>query len=249
MRQPVIMVVSRKKLILVVLITFFLLFVMVCSFHSNILVKRTTVDLRKPLIVLDPGHGGIDGGANKDGFLEKDINLEITKRLENLLEEKGYKVVMTREKDISLDHLDQSSSSRHRRDLNARVQIINRSQPKFFLSIHVNCNFNKPNTSGSIVFYSEKYNESRLLATNIQEALNKVVVNGMNRRAHQPQESQFYILIHSNVPGVIIETAFLSNPEERRLLETDKFLDDLVMAIVLGVTDYLSEVDGSHKLL
>jgi N-acetylmuramoyl-L-alanine amidase len=103
------------------------------------------------IIVVDPGHGGVDGGASRNGILEKDINLDIAVKLKSILENKGYKVLLTREQDVSLDSLDHSGLSRHARDLRARVNIINTSGAQLFLSIHVNC-ISNGSADGSFVF-------------------------------------------------------------------------------------------------
>ncbi|MFZ5975009.1 MAG: N-acetylmuramoyl-L-alanine amidase family protein [Bacillota bacterium] len=166
------------------------------------------LDFDSAIIVIDPGHGGIDGGTNKDGLLEKDVNLVIAKKLKALMEKKGYTVIMTREEDISLDSLDDSNGSKHQRDLNARANIINNSNARLFLSIHVDCNLKKPDTNGSIVFYNDKFPQSKALAYCIQRALNSVIANGKNRMTHDPQQADFFILRNSEIPGVIIEVYF-----------------------------------------
>lgn len=193
------------------------------------------------IIVIDPGHGGIDGGASKDGLLEKDVNLDISKKLKSYLEIRGFKVFMTREEDVSLDGLISSGGSRHQRDLNARVNIINNSNAQLFLSIHVNCNLKKPQTDGSIVFYSDKYLQNKTLAYSIQRALNEIKCNGKSRTIHDPQKANFFILSYSNIPGVIIETSFISNTEERQLLTKDEYRDELAKGIYNGVEQYISE--------
>lgn len=198
-------------------------------------------DSQNGIIVIDPGHGGIDGGANKDGLLEKDVNLDISKKLKSYLEIKGYKIIMTRDEDVSLDSLCKSGGSRHQKDLNARVNIINNCNAQLFLSVHVNCNLKNPKTEGSIVFYSDKYLENKTLAYSIQRALNGIIFNGRSRDIHDPQKANFFILSHSNIPGVIIETSFISNMEERQLLTKDEFRDELAKGICTGVEKYLSK--------
>ncbi len=80
------------------------------------------------------------------------MNLDISRKLKSILEQKGHKIIMTRDEDVSLESLDNTKRSRHVRDLNARAQIINSSNAQLFLSIHVNCNIKKPSTDGAIVF-------------------------------------------------------------------------------------------------
>lgn len=199
-------------------------------------------DPQSGIIVIDPGHGGIDGGANQDGILEKDINLAIAKKLRSELEQKGYKVVMTREEDVSLDELDDSGSgSRHQRDLNARLNTINNSNAQLFISIHVNCNLIRPATDGSIVFYNEKYPQNRQLAYLLQRSLNGMIVDGVRRTVHDPQSSDYFLLKHSKVPGVIAETAFISNTTERRHLTEEAFQEQLAEALAAGIEKYLTD--------
>ncbi|NSW89547.1 MAG: N-acetylmuramoyl-L-alanine amidase [Firmicutes bacterium] len=242
MRKVKIVVLNKKIVCLTALITFVILFMSVLLFiYLANLPSNIFVDPKSGIIVIDPGHGGIDGGANKDGILEKEINLSISKKLRILLEQKGYKVIMTREEDVSLDSLDNSSRSRHQRDLNARVNIINSSNAQLFLSIHVNCNLKKPTTDGSIVFYSDKFWQNKVLAYCIQRSLNGMIVNGKKRTIHDPQQANFFILSYSNVPGVIVETAFISNTEERKLLTKEEFREEIAKAISNGVERYLNE--------
>jgi N-acetylmuramoyl-L-alanine amidase len=204
------------------------------------------IDPESGIIVIDPGHGGIDGGTNKDGVLEKEINLDIGKKLKVLLDQKGYNVIMTREEDVSLDEKDNSSKSRHQRDLNARANVINNSNAQLFLSIHVNCNLKKPSTDGSIVFYSDRYEQNKLLALCIQRPLNNMKINKENRTVHNPVEAEYFVLEHSNIPGVIVETAFISNKKERQEITKDTFRQEIAEAIDVGVEQYLKE---SKKVL
>ena len=161
------------------------------------------------------------------------------------MEKKGFHVIMSREEDTSLESLDTSGQTRHKRDLNARVNAINNSGAAMFLSIHVDCNFKKPSTSGSIVFYNDKLPENETIAYSIQRALNNITVNGKKRTMHDPQSSNYYLVRNAQVPGVIVETAFLSNEEERKLLLSDAFCEQLAEAISEGVETYLKESGSS----
>lgn len=199
-------------------------------------------DPQSGIIVIDAGHGGIDGGACRDGILEKDINLSIAMKLKAVLEDRGYTVVMTREEDISLDTLDRSSQNRHRRDLAARTAIINGSNAELFVSIHVNYYSRRPSADGSIVFYGDYFPQNKIMALCIQRALNGIVVNEEKRTVHDPREGDYYLLNHSQVPGVIVETAFLTNAAERKLLCEDAFHDRLARAIALGIEQYFSQI-------
>lgn len=193
----------------------------------------------KTIIVVDPGHGGVDGGTSGGNLLEKDVNLAISMKLKALLEQKGYTAVLTREADVSLDGLNQSSPSRHLRDLNARVGIINSSGARLFLSVHVNSMVADPSQSGSLVFYSRESRESRMLAYFIQDALNRAKAEGVVRRKNDPLPGRYYLLVGTLVPGVIIETAYITNPAELALLATESFQQQLAEAIAAGADAFL----------
>lgn len=199
-------------------------------------------------VVIDPGHGGIDGGAAMGGLLEKDINLEIATRVKAYLEQMGYLVVLTRDKDISLDNLNNSSESRHLRDLIARVNIINNSHAQLFLSVHVNCFKTNLNADGSIIFYNERFKANKPLAYALQRALNDILINGEKRSVHDPQKNtEYYLLNKTRIPGVIIETAFISNKYEQQLLGEDSFKDEIAKAIVNGVKNHFSEIKNVSR--
>lgn len=198
-------------------------------------------DPKNGLIVIDPGHGGIDGGTNKDGLLEKDINLSVAKKLKAILEARGYRVLMTREEDVSLEDLINSRQSRHMRDLKARLSIINTSNAQMFVSVHVNSNPKRPAADGAIVFYSGNYEESKTLAYSVQRALNTMVVQGKKRTTHDPVPGAYYILEHAQIPGVLIETAFISNAAERELLTRDEFREYIASSIADGIGRYMDE--------
>lgn len=235
-------IIKRKSIYvtaLLVLVSLIIVSFSLISFSTSSADKF--IDPESGIIVIDPGHGGIDGGANIEDVLEKDINLDIGKKLKLRLVQKGYTVIMTREEDISLDNLDSSSQSRHQRDLNARTTIINNSNAQLFISIHVNSNFNNPNADGAIVFFSDKYQENKELAYYIQRTLNGMIVNGKKRTVHDPIQGKYFLLDHSDIPGAIVETAFISNPEEMLELKKDKFKEQLAEAIAEGAEKYLKQ--------
>ncbi len=221
-------------LIIAILTIPFILFIEMSS-------SDTFTDPKSGVIVIDPGHGGIDGGTSRDGVLEKEINLDIAQKLKSILVKQGYKIIMTREEDISLESLDNSRKSRHMRDLAARSDIINSSNAQLFLSIHVNSNFKKPTTSGAIVFFNKKYEQNKTLALCIQNQLNNMVVDGKKRSTHSPVQAKYYVLDYTDVPGVIVETGFISNEEERQELVKDTFRLELAKSISKGVEQYLNE--------
>lgn len=194
------------------------------------------------MIVIDPGHGGIDGGTSDEGFLEKEINLSISLRLKKLLEEKGFKVVLTRERDESLEDLSPDGGSRHQRDLSARAAKINGLDAQLFLSIHVNSNVNNRNASGSLVYYGTRIEQSSVLASCVQHSLNLIETGTAPRDTHSSQTGNFFLLNNTRIPGILIETAFITNYNERMLLATDDFRDRIAASIMAGVLDYYEKL-------
>lgn len=198
-------------------------------------------DPESSVIVIDPGHGGIDGGASSGGFLEKEINLSISRRLKGMLEEKNFTVILTRDRDVSLESLSPDGGSRHQRDLSARAAIINSSEAQLFLSIHVNSNAGNPNACGSIVFYGKKFEQSSLLAGCVQHSLNILEADTLKRDAHAPLSADFFLLNSTRIPGILIETGFITNSHERQLLVTDEFRDRIAASIAEGVQAYFGK--------
>ncbi len=191
--------------------------------------------MRNRIIVIDAGHGGLDGGASDvDGVCEKDINLNIAKYLEVYLKQSGAKVVMTRTKDISLHTNDNTSvKNRKREDLLKRREIANTSGADLMVSIHLNC-FEQTKYSGAQVFYEPNFAESKALAATIQNAMRENL-NKQNNRVEQkiaPDKLQFQNL---SVPTALIECGFLSNPDEAALLKTPEYQQKVALAIYLGI--------------
>lgn len=193
-------------------------------------------------VIIDPGHGGIDGGVCRgDDLLEKDINLAIAKQLSSLLRKKGFAVQMTRDtdKDVS-DLLPNGADTRHRRDVHGRAKFINDSDGDLFVSIHVN-SCEDPYTRGAITFFTENDPQSEALAAAVQNRLNTVT------RA-KPQDGEyfhentrtgdFYLLLHTDIPGAIVEVGFITSPSDKKLLSTKSYRNKLAEAICAGIESY-----------
>lgn len=224
--------------------TFFLIAGVILSLFiiytsSKSLMINVLAPLNNRVVVLDPGHGGIDGGANCPGFLEKDINLAIAKRIKIKLQNKGVKVILTREKDVALNNLFIETLSRHQQDLWARVGIIKKANPDLFLSIHVNANPRRPTTTGPMVFFNKKVPASANLADTVQEKLNAAAAkNGLKKHLATP--ANYFILNNTPYPGAIIETGFITNSREKQLLQSNDYQQQVADAIVESVLQYLS---------
>ena len=198
------------------------------------------IDGEKRLVVVDPGHGGMDPGKiGIHGEKEKEINLEISLLLREKLEEQGIQVEITREKDEGL--YDEDSSNKKVQDLQRRVEIIHDSQPDCVISIHQN-SYSDPAVKGAQVFYYEDSAEGKLLAECLQAALIAEVEPENHRQAKG--NTTYYLLKKTDAPLVICECGFLSNPEEAKLLAGEEYQEKLTDAIVSGLLEYLDGKSG-----
>ena len=200
-------------------------------------------------IVIDPGHGGVDGGTGFGKILEKDINLDVSLKLRDLLEKSGAKVIMTRVEDVELGKSERIDRSRYMRDLNFRVDTINNSSADIFISIHTNSNINNPSTRGAIAFYCNSNPRNREMAYIFQNVFNTLEFDfqGNKYKSHHiPQKGNYYILRNAKVPGIIIETGFLTNRVDRLLLQRDDYKTYLSYVLYRSIVDYFASSDKPH---
>lgn len=190
-------------------------------------------------IVIDPGHGGTDTGVDKGNIIESEVTLDISKKLKTYLEDKLFIVEMTRSTDISLNKFSNINDTLQRKELDARATIINNSGAKIFVSIHVNSFPEYPNISGSIVYYNPLKPQSKELSDCIQKQLNSFIVDNFKRETHNPQEADFYLLMNTNIPGVLVETAFVTDRNEYKLLSQDVFRSQIAKGVADGIENYL----------
>ena len=219
----------------VILITFCL--VMYSAF-SNITARTDSDSLeQQPMIVIDAGHGGEDGGAEVDGVLEKDINLSIAGKLSEILRLCGCRVTEIRDEDISVYGSDaQTLREKKVSDLKRRVEIANENDNNILVSIHQN-KFDNSAYSGAQLFYSSNHDDSRVLAESIRGAITSLLQKD-NTRELKPAGSDIYLLDHAEVPAVIVECGFLSNQEERSKLMDDDYQNEMAYAVAMGVLEY-----------
>lgn len=204
------------------------------------------VQLIRPsdVLLLDPGHGGIDGGASSEaGTAEKDINLAIAFCIRDLAEADGWNVVMTRETDVSLGAgQNRSIRSQKTADLIARRNMIRETIPLAAVSIHLNSFKEDRSVRGAQAFYpagpgeQATLDESKRLAELIQKQLILGIDDGNDREALAKRG----VLQFKNptVPMVIVECGFLSNPEEATLLEREEYQRKLAECIYQGILSY-----------
>jgi N-acetylmuramoyl-L-alanine amidase len=183
-------------------------------------------DDNRKVIVIDPGHGGEDGGASYLDCVEAEINLEIALILKDLYEENGYRVIMTREDNKSLCEGDFNK----REDMNKRVNIINSSNAIYLISIHLNT-FSDSKYSGAQTFYSNTNSKSILLAELIQTS---IISNLKNTSRAIVERSNIYLLNKVTIPAVIVECGFLTNDLERNKLISREYQTSLAEAIFDG---------------
>lgn len=186
------------------------------------------------VVVLDPGHGGYDPGATKQGTCEKEINLEIAIRVADLLKPSGIKVILTRDEDE--DYVPpgvKGRISKKQIDLNYRIGLASEAKADIFVSIHVNATSGGLK-SGAETFYYFKSAEGKRLAETIQQELIKVP--GMNRRIAKPGD--YYIIRNSSMPAVIVELGYLNNPAELKKLKETWYQEYLAHAVAKGIAEY-----------
>jgi N-acetylmuramoyl-L-alanine amidase len=192
------------------------------------------------VIVLDPGHGGPDGGAVGGKTLEKDISLNIALATKDYLQEQGALVILTREDDRDLADKDTKGYSRRKvEDLKKRLEIINESQGDLYLSIHLNA-IPSPNWRGAQTFFHGGLEENEAVAKFIQAEL-KTSLSNTSREAKIIQG--IYLVKHAKIPGALVEVGFLSNTNERALLETESYQQKVAEAIYRGINRYFTEQD------
>lgn len=196
-----------------------------------------SLPLSGQIILLDPGHGGPDGGAGTKDTLEKDIALNVSKKLRDYLQEQGALVIMTREEDKDLaEDGTRGYSRRKTEDLKKRLAMINESEANFFVSVHLN-SIPSQKWSGAQTFYAPQLKDNAKAAKFIQDELRTNLEN-TDRKA-KPLSS-VYILKNAKKPGVLVEVGFLSNPTEKQLLKTEEYQDKVAASIYKGMLRYFS---------
>ena len=196
------------------------------------------------VIVIDPGHGGFDGGAESaKGTAEKDINLAISMRLKEMAEKDGFEVVMTRNTDTALNTSDAGSiRSKKTSDLIARKEIIDKRQPILAVSIHLNSFKQDTSVHGAQVFYPAGDEEETVIAESkrLAETIRAELIAGMNDGTERIALAKNDVRILKNVksPTVLVECGFLSNAEEAKNLENADYQQKLAEYIYSGILKY-----------
>ena len=214
------------------IITLFLLLLSISLFDYSYANERN-YSLKNKIIYIDPGHGGNDPGAMYKDVLEKDINLEISKLLKNELTKKGATVYLTRNGDYDLSV--PNTINNKRSDLSRRGNVINKSNCDLFLSIHLNAE-SSSSWHGAQVFYNSKLKENEEIAKIFQNLFKEK----LNSDRDYKKDNTLYLQNRITRPGVLLELGFLSNPNERYLLQTDNYQKKIVNVIIEGIELYLN---------
>ena len=184
-------------------------------------------------IIIDPGHGGIDSGASSNNVIEKEITLAISAKLMDILQQYGAIVTVTRDSDI--DYYTRGKGGK-RNDLLKRIDIMEKSGAELFVSIHCNA-FRTGNLSGAQVFYSPKFEQNKIIAERLQQAIQQFPQG--NKR--QVKEDLHILLLNGiHMPGVMIETGYLTNQQEAALLADPNYQQNLAEHIAKGLAYHFS---------
>lgn len=190
-------------------------------------------DLSGKVIVVDAGHGGVDSGANRPGVLEKDINLTVSAYLKEALNQYGAKVILSREADTELSGEcdNEKVKGRYRRDLMARLELVEESDADAFVSIHANSGAKTKH--GAEVFYYWKSEAGKALAMSIQAELCK-----LTQVQTKANPGDYFVLRRNTIPAALVEVGYITHPEERVLLLNTDYQKQLAKAVAQGIRNY-----------
>ena len=234
-------VLNRKRLIAILS----MVCVSVLAFSFQIAKEEPTVEtvslpVSNKVIVIDAGHGVPDEGAeSSNGTTEAQTNLKIALKLQNLLEQSGSTVILTRSDENAIYDIDKNTLREKKiSDIHNRVKIGNESSADIFVSIHLN-KIPQQQYYGWQTFYKPNDENSIRLAKSIQTNLNDAIQKE-NKRVSMKLDT-VYIMKHVEIPITIVECGFLSNPEEEQQLLQDEYQDKLAWGIYNGIIDYFYE--------
>ena len=233
-------VLNKKRITVIVLGVFIAIFAFIFTTDRQEIVPTVSLPVSGKTIVIDAGHGKPDEGAESSrGTTEAETNLKIALKLQNLLEQSGSTVILTRSDENAIYDLDKKTLRQKKiSDIHNRVKIGNESSADIFVSIHLN-KIPQQQYDGWQTFYNSESENGRKLAVSIQENLNDAIQRENNRVAKTIDN--IYIIKHVEIPIAIVECGFLSNPEEEKLLLDDGYQNKLAWGIYNGIIDYFYE--------
>lgn len=235
------MVIIQKKRVLFIMVVLVISIVKFSLFYNReATIETVSLPVSGKTIVLDAGHGFPDQGAESaSGVTEANLNLEITKKVQLLLEQSGCNVILTRSDENGIYDVG-SNTLREKKvsDIKNRVKIGNESSADAFISIHLN-KIPQSQYYGWQTFFKSNNEKSEQLAKSIQEELNSSIQKENKREALKITGK--YIIEHVEIPITIVECGFLSNPEEEQLLKQDEYQNRIAWGIYNGIMDYFYE--------
>ncbi len=225
------MIIIRKRVLYIVCFVF----VFICS--AGIIIANATLKHRVITVIVDAGHGEPDGGAvGVSGIVEKDVNLQIAKKTEEVLEGKGFNVIMTRTGDSGIfDKNSETIRDKKKSDMKERLSIMTDSGADLFLSIHMN-SFESKSAHGLNVFFTEEFPEIRSLAESIQVRISEITC--AETHAVKSADNRLYLMKNPPIPAILAECGFLSNPEEEKKLVNEDYQSRIAWAMAEAIEDY-----------
>ncbi len=188
-------------------------------------------------IIIDAGHGGEDGGAiADDGTVEKDLNLSVALKLNDILSVFGYKTHLIRTTDISVYTQGDTIRERKISDIKNRINVMNEYENCLYISVHQN-KFTESYVHGAQTFYSPNNAESKILAEFIQKSISSGLQKD-NDRAVKKSGTDIYILFNAQKPTVMVECGFISNPDELINLKNSQYQNKMAMSVAAGIINY-----------
>ncbi len=230
------MLVFRRKRVVIVFVLLATLLTFIFCIGAITSRPASEATANKVKIVLDAGHGGIDGGVvgSITGIKESEINLKVVKKLEKYLVNAGMSVTLTRNSDAGLYGV--ATKNLKKKDMQKRKEIIDEVTPDLVVSVHMN-KYSLATRRGAQVFFKESDEKSELLAMQIQKSFNEMEEAS---RECSILSGDYYILNCNEYPSVIAECGFLSNPDDEKLLVTEEYQDKIAYAIFKGIVGYLA---------
>ena len=218
--------------ILLLLIFFISLFLI--SYEYDVKAEKMPKLLKGVIITIDPGHGGRDPGTRYGKLLEKDLNLEISKSLKKQLEKAGATVYLLREDDV--DFSKDSDYLKKRSDLKRRINYIESKKSDIYLSVHLNW-YSDYYYGGSEILYSTINPLNYKLALNLTESLTDAGI-----KTREVKKTNLFLYNHTNTVGVLMECGFLSNADDRYLLQKSDYQEKFSIAISQGIINYIKKI-------
>ncbi len=241
-------IIFKKSIVFI--LTLLLITVLACYRYAAVRYEEHYIStlswvMANKLIVIDPGHGGVDPGAlGSSGVLEKDIVLDVSMKLADILRQSGALVLLTRESDRDLSDPGLQNLYKIKvQDLTRRVELANQNNADIFLSIHVN-SFPDKRERGAQTFSQPGAEESKKLAVAIQKELN----NFLDNPGRQAKQVDYFANRMTKMPSVIVEIGFISNPGEEKLMLDPVYQNKISWSIYAGIARYLADARPAMAL-